>query len=74
MICGFINKDYTIEYKELTKEESEMFCLNDKYFSINLNSEYVTYIDKDIYTEENLDKIMPLVSKIGKELFLKNKK
>lgn len=74
MICGFINKDYTIEYKELTKEESEKFCLSDTYFSINLNSEYLTYIDKEIYTEENMSKLMPLISELGKELFLKNKK
>ena len=74
MVCGFINKDYTIEYKELTKEESESFCLSDKYFSINLNSEYLTYIDKEIYTEENMSKLMPLIAELGKELFLRNKK
>lgn len=74
MICGFIKKDYTIEYKELTKEKSEEFCKNDKYFSINLNSEYITYIDKEIYTEEHMSKLMPLIAELGKELFLKNKK
>lgn len=74
MVCGFINKDYSVEYKELSKKESEELCLNDKYFSINLNSEYITYIDKEIYTEENIDKIMPIVAELGRELFLKNKK
>lgn len=74
MICGFINKDYTIEYKELSKEESEEFCLDNKYFSINLNSEYLIYIDKEIYNEENLNELMPKISELGRELFLKNKK
>lgn len=74
MICGFINRDYKVEYKELNKEESEQFSLSDKYFAINLNSEYMTFIDKEIYTEENIDKIMPIIAELGRELFLKNKK
>lgn len=73
MICGFINKDYMVEYRDLTEKEAEKICIGDEFFSINMNSEYITFIDKAIYNEDNMDKIMPLIAKINKELFLRNK-
>ena len=49
MICGFINKDYNVEYKELIKSEVEQLCLKDELFSINMNNEYTLFINKEIY-------------------------
>lgn len=74
MICGFINKDYTVEYRDLTQKEAENICLKGDFFSINMNSEYITFIDKAIHNEENINKIMPLIAEMSKELFLKNRK
>ena len=74
MICGFINEDYNLEYKELTKEETEKICLEDSFFSINMDSEYIIFIEKNIYKEENMNAILPIVTRAGKELFLKNRK
>lgn len=74
MICGFINKDYTVEYRDLTQKEAEKICIGDEFFSINMNSEYITFIDKAIHNEENINKIMPLIAEMSKELFLKNRK
>lgn len=71
MNCGFINQDYTMEYKELDKAEVEELCVNNKYFSINSNGEYMIFIDNMIYTVENMDKIVPLLIKINKELLTK---
>lgn len=73
MICGFINEDYNLEYKELTEEETEKICLEDNFFSINMDSEYIIFIKKNIYKEENMNAILPIVARAGKELFLKNK-
>lgn len=73
MVCGFINKDYTTEYRDLTKEEAERICVENKFFSINMNNEYITFIDRDIYNEKNINKTMPLIVKMGKELFLRNR-
>lgn len=73
MICGFINEDYNVEYKELTKEEVEKICLEDNFFSINMDSEYVIFIKKNIYKEENMNAILPVIARAGKELFLKNR-
>lgn len=73
MICGFINKDYQVEYKELTNTEVEQLCLENKFFSINMNSEYTLFIDKEIYKEDNMDNIFPLIADAGRELFLRNK-
>ena len=70
MVCGFIEKDYSVYYKELNKEETEELCSGDKYFSINSNNEYVIFIDSKIYTEENIDKITPTLIKVNKELLL----
>lgn len=77
MLCGFINRDYTMEYKELDKNNIEKLCLDNKYFSINLDSEYYIFIENEIYTVENIDKVMLLVTEINKELFsnmIKNNK
>ena len=73
MICGFIQIDYTTEYKELSKEQIEKLCKGEQYFSINANSEYYIFIKSELYTVENADKIMPLVVEINKELLIKNK-
>lgn len=73
MNCGFIEKDYSVVYEELTKERIESLCSGEEYFSINSNSEYYIFISRDIYTEENVDKIMPLVAKMNKELLVKNR-
>ena len=72
MICGFIQKDYSISYKELSKEQIENLCEGEQYFSINANSEYYIFTDNEIYAEENMDRIMPLLMKINKELLIKN--
>ena len=71
MICGFIQKDYSISYKELSKEQIENLCEGEQYFSINVNSEYYIFTDNEIYAEENMDRIMPLFMKINKELLMK---
>lgn len=73
MICGFIEKDYSISYKELSKEQIENLCEGEQYFSINANSEYYIFVKSELYTVENADKIMPLVVEINKELLIKNK-
>lgn len=73
MLCGFIEKDYSVCYKELNKEKVEEFCSNNQYFSINSNNEYVIFIDSKIYTEENIDKITPTLIKVNKELLLKSR-
>lgn len=73
MICGFINKDYNVEYKELIKSEVEQLCLKDELFSINMNNEYTLFINKEIYKEENMNDILPVIATAGKELFLRNK-
>lgn len=74
MICGFIEKDYSINYKELDEDKVEEFCLDNQYFSINSDDEYVIFIDNEIYTGENTDKLMPLIAEINKELLLKTRK
>lgn len=74
MICGFINGDYTVEYKDLTQAEVEHLCLKDELFSINMDNEYILFITKDIYKEENMNVILPIVARTGKELFIRNKK
>lgn len=73
MICGFINEEYNLEYKELTKEETEKICLEGNFFSINMDSEYIIFIKKNIYNEENMNSILPVIARAGKELFLKNR-
>lgn len=73
MICGFINKDYNVKYKELIKSEVEQLCLKDELFSINMNNEYTLFISKEIYKEENMNDILPIIATVGKELFLRNK-
>ena len=73
MLCGFIEKDYSASYKELKREEIEEFCLCGQYFSINSDNEYYIFIDNEIYTEENIDKIAPILMKINKELLLKSR-
>lgn len=74
MICGFINKDYATEYKDLNEEEVEQLCISGKYFSINNDSEYMIFIEKEIYTAKNIDKIMPLIMQFNKKLFLEGRK
>lgn len=73
MICGFLNEDYTVEIKELDKNKVEELCTNNKYFSINSDNEYYIFIKNNIYTVENIDKIMPFLAQINKELFLKSR-
>lgn len=73
MICGFIEIDYSINYKELSREQIENLCEGEQYFSINANSEYYIFIKSELYTEEKIDKVMPLLLKINKELLIKNK-
>ena len=74
MNCGFIEKDYSIKYKELDKVEVEEFCLGNQYFSINSDNEYMIFVNSEIYIEENTDKLMPLIAEINKELLLKTRK
>lgn len=74
MICGFINENYEIEYKELSREQAQELCLEGMYFSINSDNEYYIFIKKEIYTEENTDKIMPLIAEINKKLLINNVK
>ena len=71
MICGFIEKDYSISCKELSKEQIENLCEGEQYFSINANSEYYIFVNNEIYTEENIDRIVHLLVKINKELLMK---
>lgn len=73
MNCGFIKKDYSVEYKELPKEELEQLCSDNQYFSINSNNEYYIFIDNEIYTVGNADRVMPLVVKVNKELLVKSR-
>lgn len=73
MICGFINEEYNLEYKELIKSEVEQLCLKDELFSINMNNEYTLFISKEIYKEENMNDILPIIATVGKELFLRNR-
>ena len=35
--------------------------------------EYTLFINKDIYKEENMNDILPIIATAGKELFLRNK-
>ena len=73
MNCGFIEKDYSVEYKELPKEELEQLCSGNQYFSINSNNEYYIFVDNEIYTKENADKVIPLMVKVNKELLVKSR-
>lgn len=73
MLCGFIEKDYSVCYKELNKEKVEELCSNNQYFSINSNNEYIIYVDSKIYTEENIDKIALILMEVNKELLLKSR-
>lgn len=71
MNCGFLDKDYSVEYKDLSEEEIERICTGEEYFSINANNEYYIFIANSIYKVENTDKVMPLLVKINKELLMK---
>ena len=74
MNCGFIEKDYSIKYKELDKLEVEEFCLGNQYFSINSDNEYMIFVNSEIYIEENTDKLMLLIAEVNKELLLRTRK
>lgn len=74
MNCGFIEKDYSIKYKELDKVEVEEFCLGNQYFSINSDNEYMIFVNSEIYIEENTDKLMLLIAEVNKELLLRTRK
>ncbi len=74
MNSGFIDENYKIEYRKLDKAEIEDLCVGDEFFSINNDDEYYIFIKKEIYTEENVDKIMPLIAEVNKELFLRIRK
>ena len=74
MICGFVEKNYSVDYKELERDKVVEFCLNNQYFSINSDNEYMIFVHSDIYIEENTDKLMPLIAEINKELLLRSRK
>ena len=74
MICGFVEKNYSVDYKELERDKVEEFCLNNQYFSINSDNEYMIFVHSDIYIEEYTDKLMPLIAEINKELLLRSRK
>ena len=74
MICGFVDKDFKYVIKEITTDEAAVTAAQDKYFSINVNSEYYIFFIKETYTEENLDEIMQVIAELNKELMVINNK
>lgn len=71
MKCGFILDNYAVEVAELLDEKVEEFARGDKWFSISMNNEFYIFIDSSIYTEENADKIMPILANLSKKLMVK---
>lgn len=71
MRCGFILDNYAIEVADLLEDKVEEFAESDKWFSINVNKEYYIFIDKSIYNEENIDKVMPIMIDLNKRLMRK---
>lgn len=71
MKCAFIKEDFSIEYNNLNNNEIDELCSNDKYFSINLNNEYMIFINKVLYVAENIDNVMNLIVKANKELMFR---
>lgn len=71
MKCAFIKEEFSIEYKNLNNNEIDELCLNDKYFSINLNNEYIIFINKELYVAENIDNVINLIVKANKELMFR---
>ena len=71
MKCAFIKEDFSIEYKNLNNNEIDELCSNDKYFSINLNNEYIIFINKELYVAENIDNVINLIVKANKELMFR---
>lgn len=68
MKCAFIMKDFTIEYRELDADARLELSNNNRYFSINMNDENMIYVSNDIYTDANMEKIIPLMLRANKEL------
>lgn len=71
MRCAFIEKDNSIEYKDLNENEVNELCSDNKYFSINLNNENMVFVDKVLYVPESIDNTMSLVVRANKELMFK---
>lgn len=62
--CGIINSDYSWIIKDIKEVETE------KYFTINMDNEYYILIDRSIYNEKNMSKILQLIAEVNKELLL----
>lgn len=71
MKCGFIFDNYNTEIKELHDTKIEEFAVGEKWFSINVDRDFYIFIDRSIYIEENVDKIMPLIANLSRQLMHK---
>lgn len=71
MKCGFILDNYAVEVAELLDDKVEEFAEGDKWFSINVDRDFYIFIDRSIYVEENVDKIMPIIASLSKQLMSK---
>ena len=68
---GHDNDRYIIAKTNLNNNEIDELCSNDKYFSINLNNEYIIFINKELYVAENIDNVINLIVKANKELMFR---
>lgn len=70
MRCGFILDNYSTEIVDLLDDKVEEFARGEKWFSICVDKEYYIFIDNGIYTEENMNKIAPIMADLNKRLML----
>lgn len=72
MICGFVDKNYDIEIKDIIREDAQAIATTEKNFAINVNNEYYIFFAKEIYIEENTEKNNKIISDLNKKLIKYN--
>ena len=77
MICAFIDKNFDYEFKEIQRYEAVSLMVGEPFnnlISICIDSEYYIFFDREVYVEENMEKIAKLLTKVNFELMIKNQK
>lgn len=74
MICGVVEKDFKVKMKEFNDNDINELCKSDKYFSVNMNDEHYIFFDKEIYIEENIERISSMMVELNFELIKENSK